>query len=132
MLIYKYFLIFWRNWLFQRQGQGSKKWVFMDFLNFEDGGTIRNALAAQMPFFLVHKIAELPWILNHTQFFASHHYDYVEISLHENNRQILCNKILLRLLSKSLQLLWLTRKVSYLRYKSRFSFCTYLSAVPIK
>ena len=101
--------------------QKVQEWVFMDFLNFEDGGTIGRALVPQMSFFLIHKITELPRILIHTQFFASHHYDYVEIGLHENNRQILCCKILLQLLSKSLQLLWLARKVGHLMHKTKFS-----------
>jgi hypothetical protein len=102
--------------------QEVQEWVFLGILKFEDGGTIGSVLATQVSFFLLNKITELPWILIHTQFFSSHQYDYVEIGLNENNRQILCSKILLQLLSKSSQLLWLARKVICLTFKNRSSY----------
>lgn len=101
--------------------QEVQEWVFVDIFKFEVGGTIGSVLATHVLCF-VHKITELRWILIHTQFFSSHHYNHVEIGLHENNRQILCSKILLQLLSKSLQLLWLARKVIYLTHKTKFCF----------
>jgi hypothetical protein len=62
--------------------QEVQEWVFMDFLNFEDGGTISTTLTPLTLYCLLHKITEQTWILVHTQFFISYYYDYVEIGLH--------------------------------------------------